>query len=256
MHKPLSPQGREFKKVKEAMEEINKISDRREVGKSLERKDSFQPSTIAGNVEAESEHTHQTLVPSAFVNPRTVDGSSSALQIKLDAAMKAEEVGVPPDAADKWKVLQLFHDTVARARARVERVRRIVDPTKWAKFNSIEGLEIGYYTPAGPSQLARLQETGFCYGDFEEMLGDRWGIPVSDHANVAYDRVCRQFNLLGQCNRGGERCICVLLCVPGALSDGGSADSRTRKKPSNQQEHCVTEPDSLLLAYVLELGVV
>lgn len=265
VHKPLSPRGREFKKVQEAIEEIsrsldrkeiskaldrsdsetNKMFFRREVGKAQEKKDPVQ-STNAG----ERERIHHKPSASAATNQKPAE--STALQMKLDAAMKAEEVGVPPDAADKWKVLQLFHATVARSRARVERVRRVVEPTRWASFvatSKLEDLEIGYYTPAGPSQLARLQETGFCFGDFEEMPSDRWGIPVSHHANIAYDRVCGQFNLLD--NRGGERCICVLLFSQGALRNAKSADEQTR-----QNELCVTEPSSLLLAYVLELGVV
>lgn len=177
--------------------------------------------------------------------------------------MQAEEMGIPPDAADKLKVLQLFHESVPRAQVRIERVQRIVGPIAWAQFlcgTNLDGLEIGYYTPAGPSQLARLCESGFCEDDFEEMHGDRTGIPVSHSASTAYDRVCGQFNLLGSSSgrQSGtsERCLCVVFCAPQALRDCPMVVAPQSSPRASNKEYCVSEPAQLLLAYVLELSAV
>lgn len=185
------------------------------------------------------------------LSPREHSRSNEAtLQARLSAAMKAEDQNLLPGATDKWKVLQLFYESIPRAQVRVERVERVASVATYSRFLGIADMdecEVRYYTPAGPSQLARLQDSGFCMDDFEDLPDRGFGIPVYTRASDAYQRACEQYNLLEdrQC---GERCLCVLLCSPGVRNARGAEATQD----SNViDEQCITQPAQLLLAYVI-----
>jgi len=170
--------------------------------------------------------------------------------------MKAERQNLLPGAADKWKVLQLFYESIPRAYVRVERIDRIVSLSNYFDFVStmeLDECEVRYYVPAGPSQLARLQDAGFCSDDFEEVRGSGFGIPVYAQASDAYKRACAQYNLLED-RQGGERCLCVALLSAGASRrhrvDGG-VDGSVGTSQNFPSESCITEPEHLLLTYII-----
>jgi len=185
------------------------------------------------------------------------------LQLRLSMAMMAEEHGMAPGAADKWKVLQLFHESLPRGMARVERIDRLTGPQEYRSFLDVVGeeeCEVGFYAPAGPSQLARLRESGFCIDDFEEVPGLGFGVPVASHAGAAHQRARGPRSLLEGDASGGERCVCVLLCAPmlfsrsastAACSNNGVATQNGSDKPANWKEYCVLDPNLILISYTV-----
>lgn len=158
-----------------------------------------------------------------------------------------------PGAADKWKVLQLFHESVPRSDSRIERIDRVAGPLDYARFLDSIGddeSEVGFYAPAGPSQLARLKEAGFCADDFEEVPRHGVGVPVASHAGTAHQRGRGSLNeLVDSSTQSGERCLCVVLCHP--LANGGSTSSRNAASGNAGREYAVKDPKQLLLAYVI-----
>ena len=57
------------------------------------------------------------------------------LQERATTAMQALEHGMePPGASDKWRVAQLFYDTVPRSHAKVQRIERLLEPKDFEAF--------------------------------------------------------------------------------------------------------------------------
>lgn len=160
-----------------------------------------------------------------------------------------------PGAADKWKVLQLFHESVPRSSTRIERIDRTSAPARYTGFVEVGGVEeeceVGFYAPAGPSQLARLKEDGFCADDFEEVPRFGFGVPIASHAGAAHQRARGPLSLLEGNPSGGERCLCVVLCHPQAANGGGQSSRGGPSGTSAWREYCIKDPSQLLLAYVI-----
>jgi len=161
--------------------------------------------------------------------------------------MMALDHGMAPGAADKWKVLQLFHEGIPRARARVERIDRVVDVSRYGRFvqqhaigdgggtsggasgSYLEGCDFGFYVSAGQSHLARLSESGFNQDDIEDVPVVGFGVPVAFCAGFAHQlALLRESNASQQAAElaeNGSRCLCVVLHCSGntAGAGGGSA---------------------------------
>lgn len=178
------------------------------------------------------------------------------LQLRLSMAMMAEDHGMAPGAADKWKVLQMFHESISRSQTRIAQIERIAGPERWTQFldnvGGEEECEVGYYAPSGPSQLARLKEDGFSAGDFEDVPRYGFGVPLVSQAGAAHQRTRSRPNLLEGSSCGGdnpgERCLCVVLFPPQTY--GGSSGSRS-PPAGTWRELCVKDPEHLFLAYVI-----
>lgn len=176
-----------------------------------------------------------------------------SLQVRLAMAMMAEEHGMAPGAADKCKVVQLFHESVSRSRMNIGHIERIVGPDRFGRFlkgsaSEQDQWEVGYYTPSGPSQLTRLRKDGFCNEDFEELQSYGLGVPIASHAGCALQQCPAPLPILQGTDCGGERCLCVVLYRPldasgESISNGGSS--------ATWREHCVTDPSHLLAAYLI-----
>ncbi|CAE8659662.1 unnamed protein product, partial [Polarella glacialis] len=119
------------------------------------------------------------------------------LQERLAVAMQAMTHGMePPGASDKWRVLQLFHETLPKSQARVERIDRVVDPESFADFARrtgsgahAEDCVIGFWAPRDMDQLNRVCSFGFqAELDFEEVPGLGRGVPVATAASLALAR--------------------------------------------------------------------
>lgn len=157
-----------------------------------------------------------------------------------------------PGAADKWKVLQLFHESISRSRMRIEHIDRIVGPDCFARFlegcGSEEECEVGFYAPSIPSQLARLKEEGFRADDFEEVPRYGFGVPIASHAGAAHQRSPGTLHMAEGNPCGGERCVCVILCRP---LEPGSGPSLHSPPSGTWREYCVNDPKRLLVAYLI-----
>jgi len=158
--------------------------------------------------------------------------------------MAIESHGMPAGAADKWKVLQLFHDSVPRSHSRVERIDRITNPAVYVRFRSVVGhgaCEVVFWAPTDSSQLSRIQEEGFSERDFEETHALGKGVHVATRAGIAAEVACGR-------NTDTPQCISVLLCCPGEDEKDDADGAWAAAEP---REYCIEEPDRLLLAYVV-----
>jgi len=186
-------------------------------------------------------------------------------------AMIAEEHGMAPGAADKWKVMQLFHESVPRSEVRIERIDRIATCQQLARFldrqarkekdrrkcsqlvdsKNVDECEVGFYVPSDSSHVAKLREAGFSASDFEEVPQQQGhGIRIASHAGAAYQSVCARWRSEEDaCGDAGEHCICVVLSRPSS-SGGGSSRSRS-PAPGTWREYSVSDPAQIMLAYVL-----
>jgi len=170
-----------------------------------------------------------------------------------------------PGAADKSKILQLFYEGIPRSRARVERIDRIAGPGQLQSFlqrfaaddavadpsiggesaaeqctSNVDKCRVGFYAPNIASRIPRLREVGFCADDIEELPGVGFGVPIARHAEIAHESRCSVSFLQDQ-SANNTRCICVILCAPGAIPN----------KASSWQQACVEEPTQLLLTHIV-----
>lgn len=156
-----------------------------------------------------------------------------------------------PGAADKWKVFQIFHESISRSRVRIEHIDRIVAPDSLADFlGSCESQEcgVGFYAPSGSSQLARLKTHGFCAQDFEEVPCHGFGVPIASQAVTAHQRSPGPLHLSVGNPCGGERCLCVVLTHP---LDSTAEHSLRSSASGTCREYCVKDPSQLLLAHLV-----
>eukprot|EP00747_Dinoflagellata_sp_TGD_P077710 gnl/TRDRNA2_/TRDRNA2_159715_c0_seq4.p1 gnl/TRDRNA2_/TRDRNA2_159715_c0~~gnl/TRDRNA2_/TRDRNA2_159715_c0_seq4.p1 ORF type:complete len:809 (-),score=104.11 gnl/TRDRNA2_/TRDRNA2_159715_c0_seq4:148-2523(-) len=209
----------------------------------------------------------QSRAPSPRMGERTttLKPPEPTLEQRLAMAMSASTHGMAPGVADKWKVLQLFHETLPKSSLRVSRIDRIVSPAGYTLFRKQVGDdegEVAFYAPAGPSQLSRLREAGFCRDDFEEVPGLGYGVPIASTASIAHQRTHGPIGPVEGSPSGGQRCLCVVI-IPSendfpVMADGsdavgkkGQAGRERSPQPREQREYCVSEPDKLLLAYLI-----
>lgn len=139
--------------------------------------------------------------------------------------MMAEEQDMAPGAADKWKVVQLFHQAetgVPKSQALVERIERVVKPGAFQNFlgeiddTSADACQVVFYAPRSPDQVNRLREHGFDTIDFEDALGDgEEGVLVSTYVSAALRKAeerCAQHEEGDYAD--AMQYVCVLLCHP------------------------------------------
>lgn len=74
----------------------------------------------------------------------------------------------PPGASDKWRVAQLFYETVPKSQAKVLRIERIVAPETFSAFlartaggEHASRCGIAFYAPTTPAELHRITAQGF-----------------------------------------------------------------------------------------------
>lgn len=174
----------------------------------------------------------------------------------MAAAMLAVTHGMePPGASDKWRVLQLLHESLPKAKARVERIDRIVEPEGFGRFvqemtssDNAEECGVAFFAPQNLEQLGRLCAHGFQLDDCEEMPDLGYGIPIASAASLAWQRR-HGLNEEGV-EQNCQGLLCVLLCSPELAFSGGPGD-----RVSALRELCVQKPEQLLLAYVIRLKV-
>eukprot|EP00929_Paragymnodinium_shiwhaense_P034840 TRINITY_DN18909_c0_g3_i1.p1 TRINITY_DN18909_c0_g3~~TRINITY_DN18909_c0_g3_i1.p1 ORF type:complete len:1196 (+),score=235.39 TRINITY_DN18909_c0_g3_i1:123-3710(+) len=216
-------------------------------------------------------------------SPRRMTSTQSSnlqsLQQRLSTAMMAVEHGMAPGAADKWKVVQLFHEALPRSNFKVQRIDRVTDLARYGDYlarvsestggANLEECDICFYAPANEAQLTRLTEMGFVSDDFTEMPGLGYGVPLAHRSGIAHHR--RQERQMMQAsssrasassssngqammsNGGGGggaspdsdrgessiRCLCVLLCSPEATG------------MASPDERCILDPQHLLVTHVV-----
>lgn len=214
----------------------------------LLRAQSPRTSDRKGSIGRRSESAPKIHSPRSPASPRALlKPQDPTLQLRLSMAMMAEEHGMAPGAADKWKVLQIFHDTIPRSEARIERIDRATRQSEFSQFldgRSPEDCDLGFYSPLDTSQVARLRDRGFSADDFEEIVGQGMGVPVASHFGAAL-QCARTPSTVSGC--AGKRCLCVVLC----RSLHANLSSAQSSSTSSWREYCVKDPGELLLAYVV-----
>lgn len=172
-----------------------------------------------------------------------------------------------PGASDKWKVLQLFHESLPKSSTRVNHIERVVNLQGCRRFldtvaKPMEECEVGFYVPRSSSQLTRLRESGFCADDFEMSESIR-GVPIYSHAGAAHQRLQSTLGAsLRHCGPlpGDEHRLCIILSSSQASCRNSGADvrrSRTLGASEGLPQHwMVDDPSALLLAYVVQYQLV
>lgn len=159
----------------------------------------------------------------------------------------------PPGASDKWRVLQLFHETVPKTKSRVERIDRVVSPADFARFgqqtnggDNVEECGVAFFAPHNWDQLSRICASGFAEADLEEIPELGCGIPVSTTADLALERRERQLQ--------GNDCqgfLCVVLCGPQMMWSSGVVAGIRADQHLVRRERCIEDPAQLLLVHLV-----
>lgn len=159
----------------------------------------------------------------------------------------------PPGASDKWRVLQLFHETVSKTKSRVERIDRVVSPADFARFGqqtasgeNAEACGVAFFAPQSWDQLSRVCSSGFDEADLEDVPGLGSGIPVATTADLALER--RQKQAQGSDCQGF---LCVVLCGPQVMWAGGKVAGTRADQYLGRRERCIGDPAQLLLVHLV-----
>lgn len=137
--------------------------------------------------------------------------------------MSALESGLAAGAADKWRVLQLFHEGFPKNQVRAECIDRVACSERYRclleemSIASPDDLEIGFFVPSSTAQLQRFREGKDLFADvLEEDPDHPVSVPIALHPAVAFQR---GEELRAQKMNGGGRhgYACVVLCAPGTL---------------------------------------
>lgn len=163
---------------------------------------------------------------------------------------------MPPGAADKWKVLQLFYETMPRGSFRIDNIDRVASPERFGRFREVEGREneeeweIGFCSTTDPIQLARLESTGFDDEDINDALGSK-SVMVSSSASSTHASTYGA--LTSEEQPPNDHCVFILLCAPGTLGRAKEKVSEGKDKSTLHapREQCVSDPRRLFVAYVL-----
>ena len=172
---------------------------------------------------------------------------SPTLQERTTTAMQALEHGMePPGASDKWRVAQLFYETVPRSHAKVVRIERMVQPDIFSAF--VERTDGG--------DNASNCGVAFCAQDLEDLQstlrrgGSRSSITLVSDAAVA---VRPMMDAMGADDMPQAVSLVVVFCSPDVSqrflgSDGLLASDRPSVPGC---EFRVSDVDQLLVAYVI-----
>lgn len=208
-----------------------------------ERTPKSRPRSVSVKARTDKTRTSRSRDRKSTVTSRLGGRDGPSLHRRLAVAMLALRHGMAPGASDKWKGLQLFHESLSKSQVRVASIDRVVSPEAYHVFCASEGVtedhecEVVFVSPSSPEQLARVRESGLGSEDMEEVAGLGTGIPFGVTASVAHRRARGQFD--PTC---GDRCLCLFLCTP-ALLNGALA--------RGAQEGCIAEPQRLLLVYTV-----
>lgn len=196
--------------------------------------------------------------PTSPLSPRSRRPTTPPLQERLAAAMQAVERGLePPGASDKWRVLQLFHETIPKSQAKVLKIERIAQPSTFSTFvhrtgcgNAAEDSRIVFFAPRSEEQLHRLR-TNSCFSPSihaEDLKDFENGIPIASSACVALKQ------RIGKDAAPETRSLCILLYAEGTSPQGSPLSSSSRGCRSNAFESYVTDISTLLLVHIVHFS--